>query len=107
MPWSLDWFSAEALARAGSQIRRAGWTDKVLVYTGFWFLVDASGKNVVKATDFTEDEFRALDWTDQPYNANPCAAVPAYNTTPITYSQWTATPDFRAPPPPGFPDATA
>lgn len=100
--WSLDWFAAEKLARNGTKIRRVGWTDHWLIYRGLWFVLTDADQSLVKATDFTADEFNARDWTDQPFNANPCAAVPAYNSAPIVYSQWTDQRIFLPPPLPGF-----
>ncbi|MDR3406391.1 MAG: hypothetical protein P4L99_28155 [Chthoniobacter sp.] len=103
MAWSLDWFAAEALARSGSQIRRAGWTDRYLILQGaVWLLVAGSVSNVVKATDFAADELNARDWTDQPFAADPCAAVPAFNAAPPVYRQWTDVPVQLPPPVPGF-----
>ena len=103
MPWSLDWFAAEALAKAGSAIRRVSWTDKVLMKQGaIWYLVAAGVQTPVKTTDFGADEFGARDWTDQPFSANPCAAVPAYNTALVAYSDGFGI--HQLPPPvPGFP----
>ena len=104
MSWSLDWFAAEALAKTGSQIRRAGWTDRVLSRQGaVWLLIIAGVAAVVKATDITAAELQARDWTDQPSNANPCAATPAFNSAAPVYRQWTDQPLFLPPPPPGFP----
>jgi hypothetical protein len=104
MSWSLDWFTAETLAKSGKQIRRVGWTDRWLVRQGaLWLLVTGSTSHVVKTTDFGPEELNARDWTDQPFNANPCTAAPAYNTTPIVYSQWTDQPIQLPPPVPGFP----
>ena len=101
--WSLDWFAAEALAKNGAQIRRAGWTDKMLSMQGaLWLLVTASASTVVKATDFTDADLNARDWTDQPFNANPCSATPAFNTAPVAYGQWTDQPIQLPPPVPGF-----
>ncbi|MDR3405603.1 MAG: hypothetical protein P4L99_24115 [Chthoniobacter sp.] len=105
MSWSLDWFASEKLARAGAQIRRVAWTDRVLTRQGaLWMLVTSSASEVVKTTDFGADELNARDWTDQPFSANPCAAVPAYNSAPVVYGRWTAAPIFLPPPVPGFPD---
>lgn len=110
MSWSLDWFAAEKTARAGARIRRAGWTDKYIVYAPavggghVYLLVSGSTKRVVRSTDFTIQEFNARDWTDEPYNSNSCAAVAVYNTTPVAYGQWTGAPIFTPPPPPGFID---
>lgn len=103
--WSLDWFSAEILGRAGSQIRRAGWTTQYLIRQGaFWLLVTATASRIVQTTDFGQDEFQARDWTDQPANANPCAALSAFNGTAPVYQDWTPAPLFTPPPPPGFVD---
>jgi hypothetical protein len=109
MSWSLDWFAAEALAKSGAQIRRVGWTDRVLVKRGaLWMLVSGATTRIVKATDFTAGELNARDWTDQPFNANPCAAAPAFNSQPIVYGNWSdGKINFDAPPPPGFPDLNA
>jgi hypothetical protein len=80
------------------------WTDRYLVVQdGFLFLVDGGVLRMVKATDFGSGEFYARDWTDQPFTANPCAAVPAFNGTPITYGRWTSEPIQPSPPPPGVP----
>lgn len=103
MSWSLDWFAAKKLARAGTKVRRVGWTDHWLVYDGLWFIATDAGRTLVTTGDFGKDEFFARDWTDEAFNANPCAAVPAYNTSPITYGQWTSEPIQLPPPVPGFP----
>lgn len=106
MPWSLDWFAAEALGKSGSQIRRVAWTDSWLVFQGsFWMLATSTTSRVVEATDFGRDEFAARDWTDQPYGADVCGATPGYNTTPVVYGAWTSAPIFTPPPPPGFPSS--
>jgi hypothetical protein len=106
MAWSLDWFAAEALAKAGSQIRRASWTTKALIKQGpLWFLVSGGAQTLVQVTDFGADEFNARDWTDQPLTADVCGATPAYNTTPVAYGQWTTAPIQLPPPVPGFPSS--
>jgi hypothetical protein len=105
MSWSLDWFAAEKRGKAGAQIRPVSWTTQWLEFHGaFWFLTTATSSRIVEATDFGADEFQRRDWTDEPFNADPCAAVAAYNATPPVYGDWTATPLFTPPPPPGFPD---
>lgn len=102
--WSIDWFSAKALALSGKPVRRVSWTDKWLVYyRGLWFISTADSALVVATTDFGEAEFRARDWTDQPFNADPCAATPAYNSESPVYGSWTPAPEFLPPPVPGFP----
>lgn len=114
MAWSLDWFAAERLARQGKEIRRVGWTNytwvRVLGAGGAGFLMrkDATGLHVIKATDYGEADLRARDWTDEAFNANPCGAVPAFNTAPVVYGSWgDGKINFAAPPPPGFPDLSA
>ena len=103
MSWSLDWFAAEALAKSGSQIRRAGWTDRVLTRQGaVWLLITSGVSTVVKATDFLAADLNARDWTDQPFAADPCSATPAFNTAPLGYGQWTDQPVQLPPPVPGF-----
>lgn len=105
MAWSMDLFAAKKAAEAGAQIRRAGWTTKYIIcVAGLFYLVSGTTKTLVTATDFRRDEFNARDWTDQPFNADPCDATPTYNTTPNTYGQWTSAPVFLPPPPPGFVD---
>jgi len=110
MSWSLDWFAAEKAAKSGAQIRRAGWTDRYIIYAlqpgggHVYMLVSGSTRRVVKATDFTLQEFKARDWTDEPYDSDRCAAVPVYNQTPVVYGNWTSEPIFTPPPPPGFLD---
>lgn len=102
--WSLDWFAAEALAKStGKYIRRVGWTDRWLsYYRGIWWMVREAGTTVAKATEITDVELLARDWTDEAFNADPCAATPAYNTNPPVYKSWTGDPVFIPPPPPGF-----
>jgi hypothetical protein len=104
MAWSLDWFAAEKLAKAGAMIRRAGWTDRVLTRQGaIWLLtITANPARVVNATDFLAADLNARDWTDQPFNANPCSATPAFNTSPPAYGQWTDQPVQLPPPVPGY-----
>lgn len=104
--WSLDWFAAAALARAGRYIRRVGWTDRWLVYyRGLWWIVTATSSTVVKTTDFGAEEFQARDWTTEAFTADPCAATPAYNATAPVYGSWGSEPLFTPPPVPGFPAA--
>jgi hypothetical protein len=103
MSWSLDWFAAESLAKSGAQIRRVAWTDRWLLRQGaLWLLLTGSTSSVIKATDITADDLNARDWTDQPTDANPCAATPAFNTAPPAYRQWTDQPIQLPPPVPGF-----
>lgn len=67
----LTWFQARAEALAGVRIRRAGWVDKYVEYDrGIWFLQPVSPttkvlgvRRVVRATDWSDQEFRAVDWT--------------------------------------------
>lgn len=70
---------------------------------GFLTLITNGVPNVVKTTDFGAAEFHARDWTDQPFSANPCAAVAAYNASAVTYEEGFGQTIQPSPPPPGFP----
>lgn len=104
--WSLDWFTAENIAQTGTPIRRVAWTDKWLIAFGvLWYFQHTDGtKTLVQTGEFGAAEFTARDYTDQPFNANPCAALPAYNVQPPTYGDW-GQPIQTPPPVPGFPSA--
>jgi hypothetical protein len=102
--WSLDWFTARDLGRA---IRRAAWPwgTWLVPFTGLWWLRDHHlSWRVPSASDFAEADFRARDWTDEPYSANICGTLPAHNTAPVTRHEWGDAPQMRPPPVPGFPD---
>lgn len=104
--WSLDWFAAEKLAKAGKKmIRRVGWVDKWLVHRGLWGFVDLEGKNfsVVRSTEFKRADLEARDYTDEEVTADICGATPAFNQEPPVYSDWGSR-LMTPPPPPGFPD---
>lgn len=104
--WSLDWFSAAPIARAGGKIRRVGWLDYwLVVYRGVWWIQQDDGSShVVKSTEFGEDELRARDWTDEEVAASVCGGILPYNTTAPVFGSWTDDPVFTPPPIPGYPD---
>lgn len=109
MAWSLDFFAAEALAKADPPVlvRRVGWVDKWLMYRGgVWGFVDLEGEGfaVVRATEFAEADLEARDFTDEEPEADICGATPAFNAEPPMYGAWTSETVMTPPPPPGFPD---
>lgn len=57
--------TAYLAAMSGNRIRRIAWTDRWLrFYNGLWWLIPATGKpRVVTTSDFSAQEFKALDWT--------------------------------------------
>lgn len=100
----MDWFAASLLAKGGAPIRRVAWTDKWLVFhEGLWWFTVGSTSTIVKTTEFGENELRARDWTDQAFNADPCASLPAFNQVAPVYGSWTDDPIFLPPPIPGYP----
>lgn len=102
MAWSLDWFSASAEAKTGRYIRRAGWTDRWWVWRGVWWDVTEAESRVIRTTDYTRADLEARDWTTEAFDADPCAATPAFNSEPPVYRTWTSAPVFGPPPVPGF-----
>lgn len=106
--WSIDWFTARSLALAGTPIRRIAWNRGLwLVYAhALWWVRNADLTwNVVANTQFGEDEFRARDWTSEPYTADICGSLPAYNETaqPETID-WGDVPIMQPRPIPNYPD---
>lgn len=76
----LTWWQAERLARAGTPVRRAIWSDPIAWITYrdsfFWLHQEANGAretpadadtvpHIVLATEFRRNEFKARDWTDE------------------------------------------
>src|SRR5438093_5871338 len=97
MARNLNWFQARALARNGSKIRRDAWQRWIQWNVGNTFLwfseipatnvvpltpydLVAAGQassteslHVVRNVEFTDAEFLADDWTDEPWEVvNPC-----------------------------------
>ncbi len=109
--WSLDWFAARLLARAGKSVRRVAWGDgKWLAYFECLWWVRETGETwrVVQAEDFSEAEFRARDWTDQSHSANICGGRAAYNDAPPPEAVgWGDTIEMLPRPVPNFPEEAA
>lgn len=66
---SLDWPHAYALAVAGHAVRRAGWT-QWLVLRGSLGMIGSNAPGDLHPalnTEFGRDEFFAHDWTDEPW----------------------------------------
>ena len=61
-----DWPTARLAGLDGNPVRRKAWTDRWLYfYNGLWWVMPATGTPyVVTTNDFTEGEFRAVDWTN-------------------------------------------
>jgi hypothetical protein len=88
---AVSWFQAEAEGRAGTRIRRAGWANRYLEWEhGLWVIqfFSATTKTLgtrreVTNADFTQADFRALDWTWEGIAGQPAdvgaasASVPA------------------------------
>ncbi len=84
MAKNLNWFQARALARNGSNIRRDAWRRwlKFSRSTYLWFIHTPQSADVAEEThvvlnrDFTDFEFLANDWTDEPWDqvAEKCPA---------------------------------
>lgn len=75
----LSWPSASELARRGSRVRRAEWTDRYIFRTAgglHWIAdYDETFQRVVQAEDFQRAEFLALDWTDADPDQNHCVGI--------------------------------
>ena len=76
MAKNLNWFQARALARNGSNIRRDAWRRwlKFSTTSYLWFIYTPQSADVAEEThvvlnrDFTDFEFLASDWTDEPWD---------------------------------------
>jgi hypothetical protein len=79
MAKNLNWFQARALARTGSNIRRDAWRRwlRFSNTTYLWFIYTPQSADVAEEThvvlnkDFTDFEFLATDWTDEPWDQPP------------------------------------
>ena len=106
--WSLDWFAARDLARAGTLVRRVAWPSGTwLAFSPglWWFLLPDMTWRIALGSDFGESDFRARDWTSLPYHADICGSLPAFNTAPPVDRSWGDIPEMRPRPVPNFPDA--
>ena len=85
MAKNLNWFQARALARSGSNIRRDAWRRwlKFSNTTYLWFIYTPQSAYVAEEThvvlnrDFTDFEFLASDWTDEPWDQSVSNTCPA------------------------------
>ena len=76
MARNLNWFQARTLARNGSNIRRDAWRHWLQFSrsTYVWFIYTPLSADVAEEThvvlnkDFTDFEFLANDWTDEPWD---------------------------------------
>lgn len=79
MQANLPWRAARALAKAGSRVRRAEWTDRYIFSSpgGLHWIADydETFQRVVQADDFERAEFLALDWTDADPDQNYCVGI--------------------------------
>lgn len=109
--WSLDWFAARDMARAGRAVRRVAWERGrwLLPAPGIWWLrlPDLTWR-VVTAADFTAADFRARDWTPENYAADVCGSLPAYNSEmPLPERGWGDGKQMHPRPIPNFPEVIA
>jgi len=77
---NLLWHPAKNLALQGHAIRRDAWRKWLVPSKVIWFIVrtDSGGdqlKYVVPQTEFTDKEFLAHDWTDEPWT-DPITGLP-------------------------------
>ena len=63
-----NWPSAKRVGIQGQKVRRNGWAATWWKYQGglWWCLVDGAAPRVVRNTDYTRADLRALDWTNMP-----------------------------------------
>jgi hypothetical protein len=66
IPQRMHWPYAEEVARRGHTVRRAGWTTWLRYDAGLWWLLGDGAPRIARATDMTEEDFLAWDWTTQP-----------------------------------------
>jgi hypothetical protein len=79
MARNLNWFQARSLARNGRNIRREAWRRwlRFSRSTYLWFIYTPPSADVAEEThvvinvDFTDFEFLANDWTDEPWDQPP------------------------------------
>lgn len=107
--WSLDWFSARSLARAGTPVRRVAWPRGTwLIFSSaiWWIRLPDLSWRVARSGDFGEPEFRGRDWTGESYKSDVCGGLPAFNITPPPQDRsWGDHPEMRPRPVPNFPAA--
>lgn len=85
MAKNLNWFQARARARTGSNIRRDAWRRwlRFSRSTWLWFIYTPQSADVAEEThvvlnrDFTDFEFLAIDWTDEPWDQSVSNTCPA------------------------------
>ena len=73
----LDWFQARTLARNGTAVRRDAWRKWLTFESYVWLITQPAwetqleDRRVVQQWDFGSAEFRARDWTDEPWPGGP------------------------------------
>jgi len=73
----LDWFQARTLARSGTAVRRDAWRKWLTFESYVWLITQPVweeqpyDRRVVQQWDFGANEFRASDWTDEPWPGGP------------------------------------
>lgn len=73
---------AREVARTGLHIRRPEWDDKWLaIVRGTWWCQSSTFTRPVRATDYTEFDLRAGDWTTIPLPLAACPIDPAIGST--------------------------
>jgi hypothetical protein len=104
MQANLTWPQARELARTGSKVRRAGWSDEMIFCTAgdlFW-RESSSGQEVVTPADVSYTDLIALDWTDASVAQAACVGIapptiPGSDPTSAVILQFQVSWDFNPP----------
>lgn len=86
MQANLTWPQARELARNGSKVRRAGWSDEMIFRTDgdlFW-RESSAGTEVVTPADVSYTDLIAHDWTDASVAQAACVGLNDPSVPPIT-----------------------
>lgn len=80
-----NWPTAKRVGIRGQMVRRNGWTTKWWKFQGgIWWLVTDAETRVIRNTDYTREDLRALDWTNMPADCVTAALADAGKTCPET-----------------------
>src|SRR5665213_3058681 len=97
---NLTWPQARELARTGSKVRRAGWSNEMIFCTAgdlFW-RESSSGQEVVTPADVSYADLMALDWTDASVAQAACVGIePPSDPTGSILLQFRVSWDFNPP----------
>lgn len=80
-----NWPTAKRVGIRGQMVRRNGWTTKWWKFQGgIWWLVTDAETRVIRNTDYTREDLRALDWTNMTADCVTAALADAGKTCPET-----------------------